>query len=269
MTVVNPVGVLFAEPQLKPLSPYGLIQPSCYLVFLQAKSSGPIELPMTVYQDGYLTTPFASNVITSDNNGRFPPIYLNPASLLGALRVQLFNVYGQKLMDVDPYVPQPSKFIGYAVKPVATSAPDGNVMTIDPALQFYLPGPGIYEWEALVEVTTTGASGPNPGFSFLPEFSGAFLDHAASCWMYMGGMDGAVFNSPPTEAMNVGGNGPATGGRIDFSLTGGSALNQLSARGCFSAMSPGTLAIYWAQQTSNATSTTMSAGSYFKVRQLQ
>jgi hypothetical protein len=262
----NPVGVLFAGPQLKLLSNWGNIQPGMRLNFLQAGSSGPIQLPMTIYQDGALTTPFPTSTITADANGRFPPIYLNPISLLGALRVQGFNAFGQKILDVDPYVPQPSLFYATRVKPAPTSRAANAVLAQDPDLMIIVPGPGTYFFDCLLEVETTGASGLTPGFNLLPEFIRApFLDHAAASFFWVGNMDGATFGG---SSMNPLGNGPAAVFAIAYPLTGGSALNAIHVRGNFSAMGPGNLSVAWSQVTSSASPTTLNAGSYMVVQQL-
>jgi hypothetical protein len=266
MTIVNPVGVLFAGPQLNLLSNYGKIQPLSTLVFLQAKTSGPLELPMTVYQDGALTTPFAPvNIVTANSSGCFPPIYTNPASLLGALRVQMFNAAGQKLFDVDPYVPQPALFYNHVVKQVATSVTSSTLIT-DPELIISIPGPGIYLFDGLVDVKTAGASGTDPGFSLLPAFFGAFLDHAASSWSGEGFMNGDVTNG---SSMNVRGSGDEAIFKVNFALQGAGAFNNFKFRGIWSAMGPSVFAIDWAQQTTNASATIMNQGSYITVQQLQ
>jgi len=94
-----PSGILFSDPQVKPLSIAGQFQAGCYLQFYFTGGT----TPAAVYQDGALTTPFSpAGQVTSDSAGRFPPIYLNPSTVY---RVQLWSAGGAKLEDVDPYLP--------------------------------------------------------------------------------------------------------------------------------------------------------------------
>jgi hypothetical protein len=274
MTKVNPVGVLFAGPQLNFLSNYGKIQPLSTLVFLQAGSSGPIQLPQFCYQDGQLTTEFLPRGnVTADANGRFPPIWLNSVTLIGTLRVQMFNAAGQLLFDVDPYVPQPSLYYAHQVKAVATSRTNisaGGNLTPDPELRNFIAGPGIYYYNCLLEISTAGSSGADPGFRLFPTFIGAFLDNDSAGLFYIGNM-ADVNTGAKGNTNNI--NTDASGGRgnsgTTFNLTGGNAINTLNVRGQFAAMSPGTFTINWGQATTDAGEpVTMHAGSMFNTRQL-
>jgi hypothetical protein len=98
-----PTGILFVDPQIKPLSPTGAPQAAAYQLFFL---TGTLT-PANVYADGALTTPLSQTPgapqpsCTADSAGRFNPIYLNPAT---TYRVQQFNSSGGKLEDVDPYV---------------------------------------------------------------------------------------------------------------------------------------------------------------------
>jgi hypothetical protein len=102
-----PPGTLFYDPQAKPLSTFGVPMPGAYYLFFLTTTLTAAN----VYADGALTTPLsqtpgqAQPSTTADANGRFNPIYLNPAT---TYRVQLFNSSGVKLEDVDPYVPSAS-----------------------------------------------------------------------------------------------------------------------------------------------------------------
>ena len=95
---------------------------------------------------------------TADGNGRFNPIYLNPALLYG---VQLFSATGTLLQQTDPYVPKPLE-INPVVKPANTSRTT-NALLIDPDLQVAIPGPGTYIVEFLIEFDTNGVAGATPG----------------------------------------------------------------------------------------------------------
>jgi hypothetical protein len=89
-------GILFGDPQVKPLSSTGTYQPGCYLYFYVTGTTTEAN----VYANATLTTTLTQPV-TADSTGRFVPIYLNPATLY---RVQLYNSGGTKLEDTDPYV---------------------------------------------------------------------------------------------------------------------------------------------------------------------
>ena len=101
--MTNPTGVLFTDPQAKPLSTTGLPQAAAYYLFFLTGTT----TPAAVYADGLLTTPLSQvpgtpqPSCTADSAGRFNPIYLNPSTIY---RVQLFNALGSKLEDTDPYV---------------------------------------------------------------------------------------------------------------------------------------------------------------------
>jgi hypothetical protein len=70
--------------------------------------------PANVYQDGALTNPFPiTGYVTSDNFGRFPPIYLDTSIIY---RVQFFNSANVQQWQVDPYTP-----------PLATTGTSTNV----------------------------------------------------------------------------------------------------------------------------------------------
>ena len=90
-------GFLFADPVVRPLSAAGVTMPLCYFTFYLTGSTTAVA----PFQNGTLTTPFGSNVVTADAYGGFPPIYMNPATVY---RVQLHDASGVLLEDVDPYV---------------------------------------------------------------------------------------------------------------------------------------------------------------------
>lgn len=96
-------GILFDEPQAKPLSSFGVPMPGAYYLFF---FTGGL-VPAPVYSNGTLATQLsqtpgqAQPSCTADANGRFNPIYMNPAN---TYRVQLYNSSAQLLEDVDPYV---------------------------------------------------------------------------------------------------------------------------------------------------------------------
>lgn len=104
--MTSPTGVLFVDPQAKPLSTVGQFQAAAYLLFYLTGTTTPAN----VYADGLLATPLSQvpgtsqPSCTADSAGRFNPIYLNPATLY---RVQMYTALGVKIEDTDPYVPTP------------------------------------------------------------------------------------------------------------------------------------------------------------------
>lgn len=94
-----PTGVLFYDGRAKPLSSTGVFQPGCTLQFFQ---TGTLTAA-PVYADGALTAPLAQP-ITAASDGRFVPIYLNPAIIY---RYQLFNNVAVLQEDIDPFVAGP------------------------------------------------------------------------------------------------------------------------------------------------------------------
>lgn len=94
-----PAGVLFYDGRAKPLSPTGVFQPGCTLQFFATGTT----TPATVYADGALTVPL-SQPVTAAGDGRFVPIYLNPATIY---RYQLFNSVSVMQEDIDPFVAGP------------------------------------------------------------------------------------------------------------------------------------------------------------------
>lgn len=93
-------GVLYVDPTNKPLDPLtSLVKllPFAYYVFYLASSTTPV-IP---FQNGNLSFAFFSNVVTADATGAFPAIFLDPTKVY---RVQLFDQFNRRIMDVDPYV---------------------------------------------------------------------------------------------------------------------------------------------------------------------
>lgn len=139
-----PQGILFNDPQAKPLSTSGQFQAGSYYLFYLTGTTTPAN----VYADGALTTPLSQTPgqtqpsCTADGFGRFNPIYMNPAIVY---RVQLFSSTNVKLEDIDPYVvpltaggltqsivgqalyPQTAAEISAGVTPVNYSYPPNDV----------------------------------------------------------------------------------------------------------------------------------------------
>lgn len=105
--MTTPTGALLADPRIKPLSTTGQFQAGCYYCFFLTGTTTPTN----VYSDGLLTTPLSqptpgsvnpSGGTVSASDGRFVPIYLNPATIY---RAQLYSAAGVLLEDTDPVVP--------------------------------------------------------------------------------------------------------------------------------------------------------------------
>lgn len=135
----NPTGVLFVDPQAKPLSTVGQPQAGAYLLFYLTGTTTPAN----VYADGLLTTPLSQvpgttqPSCTADSAGRFNPIYMDPAVIY---RVQFYNAGGSKLQDTDPYVPPGvgnQASIGAVLFP-RTGAE--SAASITPSFYWYPPG---------------------------------------------------------------------------------------------------------------------------------
>lgn len=129
-----PTGILFNDPQARPLSNSGQFQPGAYYLFYLTGSTTPVN----VYADGALTTPLsqvpaqAQPSCTADAFGRFNPIYLNPAVVY---RVQLFTSAGIKTEDTDPYVVPLSNLsaaaVGAALYPVSQIESNASVVPVN------------------------------------------------------------------------------------------------------------------------------------------
>lgn len=97
--MTTPTGILFSDPQVKPLGTTGQFQAGCYLYFFVTGTTTQTN----VYSDGDLTTPI-NQPVTADSTGRFVPIYMDPSVVY---RVQMFTAGNVKIEDTDPYVPLP------------------------------------------------------------------------------------------------------------------------------------------------------------------
>lgn len=99
---------------------------STYRFFLSGTST-----PANVYQNGTLTNAFPiTGLVTADNFGRFPAIYLDPSV---TYRVQFFNAANVQQWQVDPYISQLST--------VGTSSLSAFGFQIAPTGEFILDAP--------------------------------------------------------------------------------------------------------------------------------
>ena len=250
-----PQGVLFYDPYDKPLSTAGQVQAGCYRLFFVSGTG--FGTPQNVYADGALLTVLsqvpgqAQPSCTADGNGRFNPIYLNPALLYG---VQLFSSTGTLLQQTDPYVPKPLE-INPVVKPANTSRTT-NALLIDPDLQVAIPGPGTYIVEFLIEFDTNGVAGATPGIQVAAQFSGTTNLSNAYSFSVVGSTQAAVANG--YQLGNA---------AVNYSTSSG-LQNSLMYRGVFTATTAGTVAVYWGQENTSATPTTLHGGSYILTQQI-
>lgn len=125
-------GVLFYDPRAKPLSTTGTFQPGCYLNFFTTGTT----TPAVVYSDGLLTTPLAQPVVAA-SDGRFVPIYMDPATIY---RVQLHSATNVLLEDTDPFVAGPN-LSNYVTTTALTTALNNYVTqtSLNTQLAAYLP----------------------------------------------------------------------------------------------------------------------------------
>jgi hypothetical protein len=150
------LGLLFHDPLNQPFaaSPLTQIQSNCYRLFYYSGTSTSAP----VYADAGLQNRLSQIIgqaqpsCTADINGRFNPIYLDPAITYKCL---LYSVSGTLLETLDPYVPRCFEPVT-AVKPTATSRPTGAGSAADPALQVTL-APGVYQLSALLEIYCASA----------------------------------------------------------------------------------------------------------------
>ncbi|MGO9039313.1 MAG: glycosyl hydrolase family 28-related protein [Steroidobacteraceae bacterium] len=131
--MTTPTGILFSDPQAKPLSTVGQPQAAAYYLFYLTGGTTPAP----VYADGLLTTALsqtpgaAQPSCTADSAGRFNPIYMNPSLVY---RVQLYNSLGVKLEDTDPYVVPGignAAAIGAALYPESTAETAASVTIVN------------------------------------------------------------------------------------------------------------------------------------------
>ena len=131
-------------------------------------------------------------------------------------------------------------------------------LTLDPVLQYAIPGAGTYAYKIVVAVT--GGAG---GFKFVMSNTATQTVGFANAWGYLG-----------SSAVNAGGNTILGYSGMDIStvnsptLVGTNDSNWIVIEGETTVTSSGTLGLQWAQQSSSVTSTIVKAGSYIQVTRL-
>lgn len=144
----------------------------------------------------------------------------------------------------------------YAIKNAATSRSSNTTLAIDPDLQIALPSAGTFVFEAWINYTggTLGSS----DLKIAPVFGGT------TSWAWWG-ISGSTTGSINQVNQTADGIGTSTAKAIG---TSGGAFLSAQISGSISASSAGTLSLYWAQNTSSATSTNLRQGCWLRAFQI-
>ena len=267
MGAITKVGVLFAEPQCRPLSTASMFQSGCYLVFTSGGVMGPLA---PVYRDPALMWPFTQTTIPgsgpppqssvvsgipSDGTGLFPPIYLNPAI---AYSYSLYASDGT-LLEQGTYINVPNTQQALMAQKISTTSRSATtVLANDPDLQIAINSlnPGLYR----VEMDLTFVSlGGGSTMSFTVAYSGTLnAAEAANALTLYGTMNNV--NTVSEELINV-----ASG---SFSVGTNPAQNSIRLVGIMAISTVGTLSLKWAQNVSSNNPTSLCVGSAMYVTPL-
>lgn len=154
---------LFYQPFNQPLDANGNPMPGCYWQFYATQTTTPTD----TYADSALNTAL-SNPVVSDSAGRFVPIYLDPTTLY---RARLRDADDNLIIDVDPIIPAPGRFVGETVLyhgnianiPAGWQRADGTNSTLDARDRFPVGAGSTYAHQATGGAAsasgTTGAAG--------------------------------------------------------------------------------------------------------------
>lgn len=135
-------------------------------------------------------------------------------------------------------------------KVTATSRNNTTTLAIDPNLQVNLPASGIYAFQ--FSFALVGAL--SGGFQAQVQYSGTFSGNSLA--LAHGLINGAVY----TQSANLIG--------TTLVATAATAADWLTIFGSLTVTGTGALALWWAQNSSNAANTTVQAGSFMTVTQL-
>jgi hypothetical protein len=245
------IGRLFSLAFTKPLSTTGAPLPGARMYFF---TSGAYTTQQTVYADALLQTPL-SQPVTADASGRFPPVFLNPALLYSW---QLYSSGSILLEQADPVNAQNTAIPASMVVAADTSRASTTALAADPYLTYAIPTAGTYAVVLDLSVYTS-SDGATPGIKYQINFSGSVNASAGNAFAATGAMDG----------------GSLTITQSAFSLDGTIAAplsatlnNMMRIAGTIQVISPGTLALLWAQNVSSANATTVLQGSSMTVTRL-
>lgn len=197
-------GVSYVDPINKPLTPNlstVQLQPSSYYVFYYAGGT----TPATVYSAGDLSVAYPSNVVTADNTGAFAAIFLDPSKVY---RVQWFDQFNRRLMDVDNYISNLTVFGSNAQLAVNISSGNTTITPVSPGISgvaltvFSKPNglaldtgingltPGVAE----VQLVNTGATGATTG-TFTATNKPGVANGGVTQWMPIN-INGSLFYMP-------------------------------------------------------------------------
>lgn len=230
-----PKGCLFADPYTKPLIG-GRPLPLCYRLFYVSGTAFATQA--TVYQDGFLTTPFVQPV-TADTNGRFPPIYLDPSVVYATQLFSAANV-SQEMADPIPQQP-PSLAASVLTSVILTGSAALSATTLSTSVVLGSSAPATtYAFEAYLDLLgVTGTVGIQ-----LVASAGLLNSSYANTFTALG-----LGNTPSVGQLNS-----------TASFTVNAAGNGLWIRGVLTATASGTLSISWSNGGSGTVF--MNAGSY-------
>ncbi len=243
------IGRLFSLAYTKPLSTLGAPLAGALMYFYQ---SGAFTTQQTVYADAELQTPL-TQPITADANGRFAPVFMNPALQYSW---QLFNAASGLLESADPVNTQDTSIPVSLVEAVNTSRASTTTLTADPYLTYAIPAAGTYRVEIDLQLTAL-AAGATPGLAFQVNFSGTVNGSAGNAFALVGGFDSVALTASQSSM--------ALGSTMDVSLGTTPISNTVRIAGTIQLTSAGALAVEWAQSVSSTNTTTMLQGSSMTV----
>jgi hypothetical protein len=143
-----------------------------------------------------------------------------------------------------------------AVKAGPTLRASTTAVAVDPDLAIALPGAGTWQFEVFLNYT--GAAIGTGDLKIAMNYTGT---SSFGVWAVNGIALGA------TTQANFGGNATGTSNTLAVGTNGGVFVT-VDLKGTLYATSAGTLGMYWAQNTSSATSTALRQGCYLRARQI-
>jgi hypothetical protein len=228
-----PKGILFVEPQTKPLIP-SATPAICAPLAQRFFSVSPGQTPANVYQDPYLVTPYSQPLI-ADQNGMFAAIFLDPSVLY---RQRLLSAQGTLLQDVPVVNTQPLSVASSVLPAVITTA---SVSLSATGLQTTVTAAGVYGYEFYLEIYQNNVAPLS--VQLAPSFSGTLVTGttnmaaAAGCFNGINATMAVPFNSASS-----------------YSIPAATRCG-IWIRGAFSASSAGTLSLSWGAGSGGATYT--------------
>lgn len=197
-------GVLYADPTNKPLSPLtSLVRtlPSAiYVFYVEGTTTAAI-----VYSAGDLSIAYPSNIVQADVTGTFPAIFLDPSRVY---RVQMFDQFGRRLMDVDPYIP-PITTLGTSPLSINTitgevtvtpNTPGGTgaaltVIATQGGIALNTGGAGFSPGQPEIQLLNTGLTGTATATFTATNKPGSLNNTGPTQWMPLN-VNGALFYMP-------------------------------------------------------------------------